>query len=159
MTIDQEVPVRVWRSNVIREERLDFYSDFLSEPRIEADSEGRSFSVILESRPSATWWKDWAVYMLDDMSKVFPEANFEGFESPVEGAPAAYSEGRRAQSLYCAVSKASFRRWGRPARGRNGAIRRLRPTALTARSRWRRRNARAIAAARPCCRRCPGCRP
>jgi hypothetical protein len=84
MTIDQEVPVRVWRSNVIREERLDFYSDFLSEPRIEADSEGRSFSVILESRPSATWWKDWAAYMLDDMSKVFLEANFEGFESPVE---------------------------------------------------------------------------
>jgi Epoxide hydrolase N terminus len=35
-----------------------------------------------------------------------------------------------AQSLYCAVSKVSFRRWGRPARGRNGAIKRLRPTAL-----------------------------
>ena len=38
-------------------------------------------------------------------------------------------QGRRAQSLYCAVSKASFRRWGWPASARNGAIKRLRPTA------------------------------
>src|SRR5215813_6678072 len=39
-------------------------------------------------------------------------------------------DSRMAQSLYCAVSKTSFRRWNRPARGRNGAIKRLRPTAL-----------------------------
>src|SRR5262249_39429184 len=41
----------------------------------------------------------------------------------------AVPQGRRAQSLYCAVSKASFPQLGRPARGRNGAIKRLRPTA------------------------------
>src|SRR5262245_31101326 len=39
-------------------------------------------------------------------------------------------QGRRAQSLYCAVSKSSFLRWDRPACGRNGAIKRLRPTAV-----------------------------
>src|SRR5262245_38965522 len=44
-----------------------------------------------------------------------------------------HGQGRRAQSLYCALSEASFRRWGRPARGRNGAIKRLRPAALACR--------------------------
>src|SRR5438876_1153544 len=38
--------------------------------------------------------------------------------------------GRRAQSLYCALSKTSFLPMGRPAHHRNGAIKRLRPTAL-----------------------------
>jgi hypothetical protein len=77
--------VRIWRSNLIREERLDFYSDFLSEPRIEADPEGRSFSVVLEGRPLAEWWKDWAVRFVGDISRMFPEAKFEGFESRLEG--------------------------------------------------------------------------
>ena len=46
------------------------------------------------------------------------------------GAIAHGLQGRRAQLLYCALSKASFRRWGWPARGSKGAIKRLRPTAL-----------------------------
>jgi hypothetical protein len=72
---------RIWRSDVIREERLDFYSEFLSEPRVEEGPGESSFSVVLEGRPSATRWKDWAVFLVGDISTVFPEVQFERFES------------------------------------------------------------------------------
>ena len=72
---------RIWRSDAIEEERLDFYSEFVSEPRVEDESGGSSFSVVLEGRPSATRWKDWAVFIVSDISRVFPEVKFERFES------------------------------------------------------------------------------
>jgi len=77
--------IRIWRSNRITEERWDFYSEFLSEPRVRVDPESRSFSIVLEGRPSATTrWKDWAVYLVDDISRMFPEAKFERFESQIK---------------------------------------------------------------------------
>jgi hypothetical protein len=72
---------RIWRSNVIREERLDFYSDFRSEPRVE-DGPGQSaFSLVMEGRPRAKSWKDWVVFLLGDIARVFPEVKFERFQS------------------------------------------------------------------------------
>ena len=72
---------RIWRSNVIEEERLDFYSDFISEPRFENDGDGVSFSVVLEGRPSARCWKDWVVHLVHDITTVFQEVKFERFDS------------------------------------------------------------------------------
>src|SRR4051794_337463 len=57
--------VRIWRSHVIWEERLDFYSDFLKNPSIEVDHEKRSFTIVFERRASATRWRDWTVYIVD----------------------------------------------------------------------------------------------
>jgi hypothetical protein len=73
--------VRVWRSNRIEEECLEFCSEFSGEPRVECNPDGRSFQVVLEGRSSATRWKDWAVLMVDDISKVFPEVEFVRFDS------------------------------------------------------------------------------
>lgn len=72
---------RIWRSDVITEERLDFYSEFLSEPRIEDADKETTFSVVLQVRPRATRWKDWAVFLVNDISKVFPEVKFDRFET------------------------------------------------------------------------------
>src|SRR6266704_883473 len=72
---------RIWRSNVIREERLDFNSEFLSEPRVDNGPGQSALSVVLEVRPSARWWKDWAGFLVSDIAKVFPEVKFERFES------------------------------------------------------------------------------
>jgi hypothetical protein len=71
---------RIWRSNVIREESLDFYSEFQAEPRVEHGIGETSFSVVLEGRPTATRWKDWAVFLIDDILRVFHEVKFEQFE-------------------------------------------------------------------------------
>jgi hypothetical protein len=73
--------IRIWRSNVIEEERLDFYSDFISGPRIENGCDGVSFSVVLEGRPAAKRWKDWAVHLVHDITAVFQEVKFERFDS------------------------------------------------------------------------------
>jgi hypothetical protein len=72
---------RIWRSDVITEERMDFYSEFLSEPRIEEADDQASFSIILDVRPHATRWKDWAVFLVNDLSKVFHEIKFDRFET------------------------------------------------------------------------------
>src|SRR5690349_17300598 len=45
--------VRIWRSNVIREERLNYYSEFQAEPYVEDESE-ETFSIVFEVRPNAT---------------------------------------------------------------------------------------------------------
>ena len=71
--------IRIWRSDSIVEERLDFYADFLDEPQ--AEIEGSSLRVVLKGQPPSTRWKDWAVYMVNDVSNVFPELKFEGFTS------------------------------------------------------------------------------
>jgi hypothetical protein len=72
---------RIWRSNVITVEQMDFNSEFLSEPRLKVEPGDTSFSVVLEGRSSATRWKDWAVFLVDDISKVFPEVSFDRFKS------------------------------------------------------------------------------
>jgi hypothetical protein len=72
---------RIWRSNVIREERLDFYSEFSAEPRVENGPGESSFSVVFEGRPTARMWKDWLVFFVGEMVKMFPEIRFERFES------------------------------------------------------------------------------
>jgi hypothetical protein len=76
--------IRLWRSNSIEEERLQFDSEFQGEPRVEAAPDGSSFFLLLEGRPSATRWKDWVVLMANDISNVFPEVKFEGFESEAD---------------------------------------------------------------------------
>ena len=72
---------RVWRSKVIEEERLDFHSDFLLEPRVEDGGDGISFSVVFEGRPSAKRWKDWLIHFVHDIRTVFQEVKFERFDS------------------------------------------------------------------------------
>jgi hypothetical protein len=73
--------VRIWRSNSIEEERLEFGSEFSTEPRVEEDAQRRRFAVVLEGIPSADRWRDWAAFMIDDLLRVFPEVRFEGFKS------------------------------------------------------------------------------
>jgi hypothetical protein len=72
---------RIWRSNKIREERLEFHSEFLSEPRLESGLEASAFSIVFETRPDASRWKDWVIFLVDDIRKVFPESKFDRFES------------------------------------------------------------------------------
>ena len=73
--------IRIWRSNVIIVERLDFYAEFLSEPRVENGSGEITFSLVMEGRPTAKLWKDWAAYLISDITKTFPEVRFERFDS------------------------------------------------------------------------------
>jgi len=73
--------VRIWRSDVIQEERLEFLAEFSSDPRVEVGDDGHRLSIVLEGRPSAGRWKDWAVFLVDELSRVFPEIKFERFES------------------------------------------------------------------------------
>jgi hypothetical protein len=72
---------RIWRSNSIEQEQLAFDSEFSSPPRVESKSSGTSVLVIFEGRPSAKRWKDWVVFLADDISRIFPELKFDGFES------------------------------------------------------------------------------
>ena len=72
---------RIWRSNVITVERLEFHSEFSSEPRVEEGADGYAFSIVWEGKPAATRWKDWVVFLVDDVSKVFPEVKFEAFDT------------------------------------------------------------------------------
>jgi hypothetical protein len=72
---------RIWRSNTIEVEELDFDSEFLAIPRIEQLAGESTFAVVFECRLSSTRWKDWMMHMVDDLSRVFPEAKFERFES------------------------------------------------------------------------------
>jgi hypothetical protein len=72
---------RIWRSDRIEEERLEFSSEFFSEPRIESGADVASFSIILEGRPTAARWKDWVVLLVDDVQRLFPEVKFDRFES------------------------------------------------------------------------------
>ena len=72
---------RIWRSNVIVEERLDFDSEFLMEPELKHTHGADTFSIVFAGRPTATRWKDWLVFLVDDLTKLFPEVKFEGFES------------------------------------------------------------------------------
>lgn len=71
--------IRVWRSDVIEEERLEFASEFSAEPRIDRVPDD-GFLIVFEVTASSRRWKDWAVYMLDDVCGVFPEVHFERFE-------------------------------------------------------------------------------
>ena len=73
--------IRIWRSDVIQEEHLEFSAEFSCDPRVEVGEDGHHFSIVLEGKSGANRWKDWAVLMVDDVSRVFPEAKFERFES------------------------------------------------------------------------------
>ena len=71
---------RIWRADSIHQERLQFADDFSASPCLRSGAGGR-FAILLEGRPGSTRWKDWAVFMVDDLSKVFAEIKFERFES------------------------------------------------------------------------------
>ncbi|MFZ5895026.1 MAG: hypothetical protein ACOY0T_28460 [Myxococcota bacterium] len=72
---------RIWRSNCIEVERLEFSSEFASEPRVEDGNEKLRFAIVFDGRPSALRWKDWIAFLLDELRRVFHEIKFEGFES------------------------------------------------------------------------------
>ena len=72
---------RIWRSNVIREETLEYSMEFLSEPRVEHVAGENSFAVVFEGRATAKMWKDWLVFFVSDFEKIFPEVRFDRFES------------------------------------------------------------------------------
>jgi len=72
---------RVWRSDSIFEEQLEFSSEFSAEPRVETGTEKLRFAIVLDGKPSATRWKDWLVLLTDDLCKVFPEIKFDRFKS------------------------------------------------------------------------------
>jgi hypothetical protein len=76
-----QVWTRIWRSDSIREERLEFNAEFLSEPRLENSDDASTFSIVLECRPAAQKWKEWVVSLVDDVCRVFPEVKFERFDS------------------------------------------------------------------------------
>jgi hypothetical protein len=76
--------VRIWRSNVIHEERLSFSEDFLGDPRVEVGSDRSSLSIVLEGRQASRRWKDWLAYLVADVSKIFSELTFVKFDSDVE---------------------------------------------------------------------------
>jgi hypothetical protein len=72
---------RIWRADVVREEYLEFSADFSTDPFVEAGAGATMLAILLEGKPMAHHWKDWAVRLVDDLSKVFPELQFERFES------------------------------------------------------------------------------
>ena len=72
---------RIWRSNVVEVEELEFQAEFLSEPRLEQLAGAGCFTLVFDCKPSSTRWKDWIVRLIDDLCKCFPEARFEQFES------------------------------------------------------------------------------
>lgn len=74
--------VRIWRSDRIEEERLEYGSEFASDPVVEWDekSTNGSFSILFECPASATMWKDWTVRLVRDVEVVFPEVKCIGFE-------------------------------------------------------------------------------
>ncbi len=72
---------RIWRSETICEERLEFDEEFSAEPTLERGVDALRFAIVLQGRTSARRWKDWLVFLTDDLCKVFPEIKFEGFNS------------------------------------------------------------------------------
>jgi len=74
--------VRIWRSDVISEERLEFASEFASDPTVEWDATGAdgAFSIRFECVAAASMWKDWIVRLARDIEVVFPEVRNTGFE-------------------------------------------------------------------------------
>lgn len=72
--------VRIWRSNVITVEHLELAADFVKDPQVEKAVPG-SLCVVFEGSATSTRWKDWAVRLIDEVCKVFPEVLFERFES------------------------------------------------------------------------------
>ncbi|WP_394847654.1 hypothetical protein LZC95_09345 [Pendulispora brunnea] len=60
---------------------MEFERDFSVHPRIEIEDQGR-FAIVFEGKADAKNWKDWAVYMINDVLKVFSEVKFERFEQP-----------------------------------------------------------------------------
>jgi hypothetical protein len=73
--------VRIWRSDGIQEECLQFYDDFSGAPRIETSDGGRHFSVVWDGRPASRWWKDWVARFVDELVRVFHEITFDRFDS------------------------------------------------------------------------------
>jgi hypothetical protein len=71
--------VRIWRSASIQEERLEFATEFSAVPSVEADNQ--EISLIFEAKPTASRWKDWTSFLIEDILTVFPEVTFLGFES------------------------------------------------------------------------------
>jgi hypothetical protein len=77
--------VRIWRSNTIEVERLDFCAEFSSDPRVDIDGAQR-FAISFEgkalpgAKSSTRRWKDWIVRLVDSLSKVFPEIELKRFE-------------------------------------------------------------------------------
>src|SRR5689334_11832230 len=72
--------VRIWRSDAIHEEDLEFTTDFLAGPRLEVGPEENLFAVVLEARPLTLRWREWAEFLAEDLLRVFPELTLEGFE-------------------------------------------------------------------------------
>jgi hypothetical protein len=73
--------VRIWRGKKIRMERWKFYSEFRSKPRVEIAPDGSGFSVVFEGRPGTKRWKDWVVMLVKELSTIFHEIKFIGFDS------------------------------------------------------------------------------
>jgi hypothetical protein len=72
--------VRIWRSDDIVVEELEFESEFLSAPKVSPGGGGSHFTIAFECRPSATRWKDWTIYLADEVQRIFPEVKLERFE-------------------------------------------------------------------------------
>lgn len=73
--------VRIWRSDSIEEERLEFGLEFSENLSVEADARLKTLTVVLEGKATARRWKDWAAFLVNDLSTVFPELRFEGLDS------------------------------------------------------------------------------
>ena len=75
-----KVWTRIWRSNVVWEEQMEFDADFSSDPRVIRGKAPGLFSIVLDVRPHSNRWKDWMVRLVDEISRVFHEIKFDGFE-------------------------------------------------------------------------------
>ena len=73
--------VRLWRSNIITEERLELAAEFSNDPRVEGGMDGERFVIVFDGRAQARMWKDWMVRLVHEVQKVFSEIKFERFES------------------------------------------------------------------------------
>jgi hypothetical protein len=71
---------RIWRSNIVWEEKLELDTDFSSDPRVIQGTLLGSFSIVLEVRPHSSRWKDWMARLMGEISRVFHEIKLEGFE-------------------------------------------------------------------------------
>jgi hypothetical protein len=74
--------VRIWRSDIIQEERLELASELRSDPAVECDAgdANGAFSIVFECLPAASRWKDWIVRLARDIEVVFPEVKCTRFE-------------------------------------------------------------------------------
>ena len=73
--------MRVWRENVIREERLELANEFSNDPRVEAGVSGDRFAIVFAGKSEAIMWKDWVVRLVDEIRTVFHEVTLERFDS------------------------------------------------------------------------------